>query len=59
MKMIRHWIDGAARDNADDRTAPVYDPATGQQTAEVVLAGLDDVNSAVAVAQNAFAEWGD
>jgi len=59
MKIIRHWIDGAARGSADDRTGPVYDPATGQQTAEVVLAGPDDVNSAVAAARNAFAEWGD
>ena len=39
------------------RTAPVFDPATGRQTAEVVLASTADVDAAVTAAAAAAAEW--
>ena len=42
----------AATDGAV-RTSPVYDPATGAVTAEVVLATADDVDRAVARAAEA------
>ena len=42
MKQIGSSIEGA---NA--RTAPVFDPATGEQTAEVVLATVASTTSAV------------
>jgi malonate-semialdehyde dehydrogenase (acetylating)/methylmalonate-semialdehyde dehydrogenase len=35
----------------------VYDPATGEVQAEVVLAEASDVDAAVAAAREAFAEW--
>ena len=35
---ISHWIDGTESAGTSGRTAPVFNPATGQQTAEVDLA---------------------
>ncbi len=56
MKRIGHVIGGALT-GTFQRTAPVYDPAIGQQTAEVALASADEVDTAVDVAQQAFAQW--
>ncbi|MBE2317732.1 CoA-acylating methylmalonate-semialdehyde dehydrogenase [Solirubrobacter sp. CPCC 204708] len=41
------------------RTAPVYDPATGEVQRELVLAGPADVDAAVAKAKRAFEHWSD
>ena len=54
MKQIGTSLDG---DNA--RTAPVFDPATGAQTAEVVLATVKDVDHVVETAAAAFEGWRD
>jgi malonate-semialdehyde dehydrogenase (acetylating)/methylmalonate-semialdehyde dehydrogenase len=56
---IEHWINGAATPAGSTRTAPVFDPATGQQRAEVLLAEASDVDAAVAAAGTAFETWGD
>ncbi len=50
---------GSSIDGADARTTPVFDPATGAQTAEVVLASAADVDAAVAAASTAWEEWRD
>ena len=39
------------------RTAPVFNPATGEQTASVSLASTEEVNAAIAVAKKAFPAW--
>ena len=39
------------------RTAPVFNPATGEQTAAVSLASTAEVNEAIAVAKKAFPAW--
>ena len=57
MTTIPHLVDGAHRDGTSGRTAPVFDPATGAQTAEVALAGVDEVDAAVGSARAAFDEW--
>jgi malonate-semialdehyde dehydrogenase (acetylating)/methylmalonate-semialdehyde dehydrogenase len=57
VKTIEHWIAGKATAGRSDRTAPVYNPATGQQQAEVVLAAAEDVESTIAAAKDAFAQW--
>ncbi|MEQ0565262.1 CoA-acylating methylmalonate-semialdehyde dehydrogenase [Amycolatopsis sp. NEAU-NG30] len=59
MNTIEHWINGAATPAGSTRTAPVFDPATGQQRAEVLLAEASDVDAAVAAAGTAFETWGD
>jgi malonate-semialdehyde dehydrogenase (acetylating) / methylmalonate-semialdehyde dehydrogenase len=56
-RTIRHRIAGEETSGASSRTAPVYDPATGEVQAEVVLAEPSDVAAAVAAAVGAFAEW--
>jgi malonate-semialdehyde dehydrogenase (acetylating) / methylmalonate-semialdehyde dehydrogenase len=59
MKTIEHWINGVATSAGSTRTAPVYDPATGRQRAEVLLAEASDVDTAVAAANKAFEVWGN
>ena len=50
---------GSSIEGADARTAPVFDPASGEQTAEVVLASVADVDIAVGAAATAWTEWRD
>ena len=57
MKRIEHWIGGAETAGSSTRTAPVWDPATGRQQAEVVLAEPADVDAAVQAGRKAFDEW--
>jgi len=54
---ITHWIDGAPAEGTSGRTAPVYNPATGEQTGEVDLASAAEVGTAVAIAKAAAVEW--
>jgi len=57
MNRIQHWIDGQVVDSSSGRTAPVFNPALGEQTGEVVLASADEVDAAVASATAAFPSW--
>ncbi len=59
MKTIEHWIGGASAPGSSTRTAEVYDPATGQVQARVLLAGTADVDQAVQTAKKAYAAWQD
>jgi malonate-semialdehyde dehydrogenase (acetylating)/methylmalonate-semialdehyde dehydrogenase len=59
LRSIQHRIGGQETPGASARTAPVYDPATGRQQAEVVLADAEDVDVAVQAAKQAFETWGD
>ncbi|MEP6856306.1 MAG: CoA-acylating methylmalonate-semialdehyde dehydrogenase, partial [Pedococcus sp.] len=54
---ISHWIDGRPCEGTSGRTAPVHNPATGQRTAEVDLASVEELDAAVASAAVAAAEW--
>jgi malonate-semialdehyde dehydrogenase (acetylating) / methylmalonate-semialdehyde dehydrogenase len=58
-RTIQHRIGGAETTGSSRRTAPVYDPATGEQQAEVVLAEREDVDRAVQTAKTTFETWGD
>ncbi len=57
MRTIEHWINGVTTEGGSDRTAPVWNPATGEQQAEVVLGSTADVEQAIAAARDAFVEW--
>lgn len=57
MRTIQHWLAGRTSTGASGRTAPVWNPATGEQQAEVVLADPDDVDRAVSEAAGAFEAW--
>jgi malonate-semialdehyde dehydrogenase (acetylating)/methylmalonate-semialdehyde dehydrogenase len=54
---IPHWIDGRKTPGTSGRTSPVYNPATGQLTAEVELASGSEVDGAVAKAVAAATDW--
>jgi malonate-semialdehyde dehydrogenase (acetylating)/methylmalonate-semialdehyde dehydrogenase len=54
---VQHWIAGKTSTGSSDRTAPVFNPATGQQQAEVLLGSVGDVESAIAAARDAFGSW--
>ncbi|HEY5652092.1 MAG TPA: CoA-acylating methylmalonate-semialdehyde dehydrogenase [Acidimicrobiia bacterium] len=59
MNRIPHWIDNTTYDDGTARTSPVYDPAIGTQSAEVLMATEADVDRAVASASAAFPDWRD
>jgi len=59
MKTIEHWIGGAGTPGVSARTADVYNPATGQVRARVLLAGAADVDEAVQTAKKAYQSWQD
>ena len=54
---ISHWVDGRLNPGTSGRTSPVFNPATGQRTAEVDLASVGEVNDAVARAVAASKDW--
>jgi malonate-semialdehyde dehydrogenase (acetylating)/methylmalonate-semialdehyde dehydrogenase len=56
-RTIEHRIGGEVTAGASTRRSPVYDPATGEVQAEVLLAERADVDAAVTAATEAFAEW--
>src|SRR5512146_648363 len=58
MDIIQNAIDGRKIASSSQRTAPVYNPATGEQTACLPLSTADEVNSAVAAAKKAAIGWG-
>jgi malonate-semialdehyde dehydrogenase (acetylating)/methylmalonate-semialdehyde dehydrogenase len=57
MNRISHWIDGRVVASTSGHSAPVYDPATGNQTGAVDLASIAEVDAAVAAAAKAFPAW--
>lgn len=58
MKQITHFINGAAT-NPSKRTGPVFNPALGEQSAEVSLASSDEVAGAIEAAKAAFIDWSE
>jgi malonate-semialdehyde dehydrogenase (acetylating)/methylmalonate-semialdehyde dehydrogenase len=57
VRTIQHWIGGKETSGAGSRTSTVWNPATGEPQAQVVLATAADVADAVSVATTAFEEW--
>jgi malonate-semialdehyde dehydrogenase (acetylating)/methylmalonate-semialdehyde dehydrogenase len=58
-RSIQHRIGGQETAGTSGRTAPVWNPATGEQQAEVLLAEPADVDAAVQAAKAAFEAWSD
>jgi len=59
VRTIQHWIDGAETRGSSTRTGQVFNPATGEQQAELLLAEQGDVDRVVGAAKAAFDEWSD
>ena len=56
---IPHFIDGRRLAGTSGRHAPVFNPATGEETGAVALASAAEVRAAVAVAKAAFPAWAE
>ncbi len=57
MKVLGNFINNSAVDSASDRTFPVFNPATGEQSAQVTLSTVEETKVAIAAAEAAFPEW--
>ena len=54
---IPHWIGGARVEGTSGRSGPVYNPAAGVQSGAVDLASVEEVDTAVRSATEAFPAW--
>ena len=57
MRTIDHWINGSTVASTSGNHGPVFNPATGEQQAQVGLASVSEVDAAVAAAKAAFPAW--
>src|SRR5690242_223634 len=57
MLCLDHWIAGQRDHGSSDRAGTVYNPATGEASAEVPFATAADVDRAVTAARAAFDGW--
>jgi len=55
--LIEHIIDGQRNSGSSNASQPVFNPATGVQSGEVVLGGSPEVDAAVKSAKKAFETW--
>jgi malonate-semialdehyde dehydrogenase (acetylating) / methylmalonate-semialdehyde dehydrogenase len=59
LRVIQHHIGGRRTEGDSKRRSPVWDPATGERQAEVLLGDASDVDQAVQAAKRAFVDWSE
>ena len=57
MNIIKHFVGGKVIDGASQRKGQVFNPATGEQESEVILATKSDLDKTVEIAKKAFETW--
>ena len=57
MNLIKHFVGGKVIDGASERKGQVFNPATGEQESEVILATKSDLDKTVEIAKKAFDTW--
>ena len=57
MNIIKHFIGGKVIDGTSQRKGQVFNPATGDQESEVILATKSDLDKTVEIAKKAFETW--
>ena len=57
IRKVPHWIDGQPYVSDSDRYGEVFDSATGEQCADVIMATEADVDAAIQSAHDAFPSW--
>ncbi|MDP1732135.1 MAG: CoA-acylating methylmalonate-semialdehyde dehydrogenase [Devosia sp.] len=57
MQTIQNAIGGKLIQSASSRIQPVFNPATGEQSASLPLSTIGEINAAVAAAKKAFPAW--
>ena len=59
MTIIENAVAGKRYVSASTRRVPVFNPATGEQAAELPLSTMAELNEAVASAKQAQVAWGN
>ena len=57
MNIIKHFVGGKVIDGTSQRKGQVFNPATGDQESEVILATKSDLDKTVEIAKKAFDTW--
>ncbi|MGF1725272.1 CoA-acylating methylmalonate-semialdehyde dehydrogenase [Photobacterium nomapromontoriensis] len=57
METVQNFIDGHISESHSQRFAPVFNPATGEQTRQVVMSSAAETAEAIAAAHIAFPAW--
>ena len=57
MNLIQHFVGGELTSGSSKKKGKVFNPATGEQKSEVILANKSDLNKAVSIAKEAFESW--
>ena len=57
MNIIEHFVNGKKFLGDSKRTSKVFNPATGEQSAEVKLASTKDMDKTIEAAKTAFTSW--
>ena len=57
MNLIKHFVGGKVISGNSERKGKIFNPATGEQESEVILASKADLDGAVEIAQKAFQTW--
>lgn len=57
VRVLKNYIGGEWVEAKSEQTEPVFNPASGEELARVPLSGREDVDRAVAAAEEAFAGW--
>jgi malonate-semialdehyde dehydrogenase (acetylating)/methylmalonate-semialdehyde dehydrogenase len=57
VRTLKHWIGGTTTAGTSTRTAPIWNPAKGEQSGQVVLGNAQDVDDAVRSGLEAFQDW--
>ena len=57
MNLIQHFVNGELTSGSSKKKGKVFNPATGEQKSEVLLANKSDLNKAVDIARKAFEVW--
>ena len=57
MNLIQHFVGGELFSGSSDKKGKVFNPATGEQKSEVILANKSDLNKTVNIAKEAFESW--
>ena len=57
MKKINHFIDGKIYSDKNARLGKIFNPAIGEQIAEVELASKSTVEMAIESSSKAFLKW--
>ncbi|MED5499442.1 MAG: aldehyde dehydrogenase family protein, partial [Pseudomonadota bacterium] len=56
-EQLTHFVDGKRAALDSTRTSPIFNPSTGRQSGEVLLASKADTERVIASSQAAFEQW--